>query len=100
MECNNKLIAEGSKQKVPIRLLLLEQSDQGLLFAPAFPVSTIWFGSCADPEGVERGSRQPLENHKAIGFLINTGMDTMGSPKATKTAFNVRPPFARQGNAI
>ena len=38
----------------------------------------------------------PLINHKIIGFLINTGLDHMENHKATKTAFNVGPPSARQ----
>ena len=33
--------------------------------------------------------RTCLENHKAIGFLINTGPDPMENHKATKPAFNV-----------
>ena len=30
-----------------------------------------------------------LENHKAIAFLIKTGLDQMENYKATKPAFNV-----------
>ena len=40
------------------------------------------------------------ENHKALGFRINTGLDLMENHKATKAAFNVGPPSARQRNAI
>ena len=46
------------------------------------------------------GTPPPLENHKAIGFLINTGLVPMENHKATKTAFNVWPPWTRQQNAI
>ena len=48
--------------------------------------------SCTDPEG-DRGSGPPppLENHKAIGLVINTGLDPMENHKATKPAFNVGP---------
>ena len=52
--------------------------------------------SCADPEG-GRGVGGPdphLENHKAIGFLINTGTDPMENYEATKPAFNVGPSSA------
>ena len=31
------------------------------------------------------------ENHKNIGFLRNTGVDTLENHKATKRAFNVGP---------
>ena len=41
---------------------------------------------CADPEGVTRAP--PLKNHKAIGFLSNTGPDPMEHHKATKLAFH------------
>ena len=44
-----------------------------------------------------RGSREG-ENYKAIGFLIITGPDPMENHKATKPAFNVGPPSARQRN--
>ena len=53
----------------------------------------------ADPEG-GTGDRTPSENHKNIGFLINTGPDSLKNHKATKPAFNVRPPSAHQRNAI
>ena len=46
------------------------------------------------------GGPDHLENHKAIGFLINTGLDPMENHKATKTAFNVGPPSVRQQDAI
>ena len=50
--------------------------------------------------GGGRGSGLSLEKHKAIGFLINTGLGPMENRKATKAAFNVGPPSARQRNAI
>ena len=48
----------------------------------------------------DRGSGPPLENHKAIGFLINADPDPLEDHKATKPAFNVGPSLARQRNAI
>ena len=50
--------------------------------------------------GGGRGSGQSLEKHKAIGFLINTGLGPIENHKATKAAFNVGPPLARQRNAF
>ena len=46
---------------------------------------------CRSREGI--GGPDPLENHKAIGFLIITGLDPMENHKATKAEFNVGPPF-------
>ena len=55
----------------------------------------------ADPRGGgDSGSGPPLKNHKNIGFLINTGPDSLKNHKATKPAFNFGPPSAHQGNAI
>ena len=45
---------------------------------------------------VGQGVQTPLENHKAIEFLINTGLDPKENHKATMTAFNVGPPSAHQ----
>ena len=42
----------------------------------------------------------PMKNHKAIRLLSNTGPDPLELHKATKSTFNVRPPLARQRNAI
>ena len=43
----------------------------------------------------------PLKNHKInIGFLSNTGPDTLKNHKAAKPEFNVGPSSARQRNAI
>ena len=53
---------------------------------------------CADPEKGGRGSGPPLENHKAIGFLSNTGPDPIKNHKATKPAFNVWSSSVRQRN--
>ena len=39
--------------------------------------------------GVTGGPTSPLENHKNIGFLSNTGPDPLKNHKATKPAFNV-----------
>ena len=46
------------------------------------------------------GSRPPLKNHKAIGFLSNTSPDPLKNHKATKPAANVGPSSARHRNAI
>ena len=51
---------------------------------------------CADREtrgggGTGGPDPYPLENHKAIGFLGNTGPDSLANHKATKPAFNVGP---------
>ena len=43
-----------------------------------------------------RGGGTPLENHKNIGFLSNTGLDPLKNHKATKPAFNVGLSSARQ----
>ena len=59
-----------------------------------------YFRACTDPEGGDRGSGPLLENHKAIGFHINTGLDPMENHKAAKTAFKVGPPSACQRNTI
>ena len=53
--------------------------------------------SCALPEGEGCG---PMGNHNTIGFLSNTGSEPTKTPKATKSAFNVRPQSAGQRNAI
>ena len=42
----------------------------------------------------------PLKNRKNIGFLSNFGPDPLKNRGATKPAFNVGPPSARQQNAI
>ena len=54
---------------------------------------------------IQRGGQRvqtppPLENHKAIGFLINAGLDPKENYKATMAAFNVGQPSTRQQNAI
>ena len=46
--------------------------------------------------GRDRGSGPPLKNHKNIGFLSNTALDSL----LNKRAYNVGPTFARQRNAI
>ena len=48
-----------------------------------------------DPEGPH-----PLENHKTIRFLSNTGLDPLAIHKAAKSAFNVGQLLARERNAI
>ena len=35
------------------------------------------------------GDPDPPENHKNIGFLINTGPDPLKNYRATKPAFNI-----------
>ena len=56
--------------------------------------------ACANPDGGTGGPTSPLENHKNIGFLSNTGPDPLKNLKATKPAFNVGLSSARQRNAI
>ena len=57
--------------------------------------------SLADPDGGTRSKTHALlENHKAIGLLINTGPDPMENHKATKSAFNVGPSSVSQRNAM
>ena len=56
--------------------------------------------SWADPEGRTGGPDPPPEKSQNIGFLSNTGPDPLKNHKATKPAFNVGPPSARQRNAI
>ena len=41
-----------------------------------------------------------MKNHKAIGFLSNTGPDPLKNHKATKPAFSVGPSSVHQRNAI
>ena len=45
-------------------------------------------------------SGPPLKNHKAIGFLGDTGLDPLKNYNAIKPAFNVRSSSARKRNAI
>ena len=40
--------------------------------------------ACRDPDEGRRVPRTPLENHKTIGFLSNTGLDPLKNHKATK----------------
>ena len=42
----------------------------------------------------------PLKSHKAIGFFSNNGPKPLINHKATKPAFNVGPSSAHQRNAI
>ena len=42
----------------------------------------------------------PLNNYKNKGFLSNTDPDSLKNQEATKPAFHVEPPSARQQNAI
>ena len=48
----------------------------------------------------KRGGIRNLKIHKNIGFLSNSCPDPLKNYKATKPAFNVGPPSARQRNAI
>ena len=50
--------------------------------------------------GGGRASRPPDKITKNIGFISNTGPDTLKSHKAAKQAFNVGPSSACQQNAI
>ena len=53
---------------------------------------------CADPEGGGGGAglRTTLKNHKNVRFLSSTGTDPLKNHKATKPAFNLGSPSARQ----
>ena len=44
--------------------------------------------------GGDRGSGPSLKNHKHIGVLSNTGLDSLNNHKATKPAFTVGPYMA------
>ena len=55
--------------------------------------------TCVDLEGGQR-VWTPLNIHKNIGFLSNTGPDPLKNHKTTKPEFNVGPSLARQRNAI
>ena len=49
---------------------------------------------CAGHVWIQRGwagGQDPLENHKNLGFLSNTGPDPLTNHKATKPEFNVGP---------
>ena len=65
-----------------------------------------YYPSFADPKGGggDRGSDphplNPMKNHKAIGFLINTGPDPLFKHEDTKPAFNVGPSSARFSDNI
>ena len=41
-----------------------------------------------------------MKNHKNIGFVSNTGPDTMKNHKSTKLAFNVGPSSERPLNGV
>ena len=57
--------------------------------------------SLADPEGGGgAGGPGPLNDHKNIVFLCNTGPDPLKNQKATKPALIIGPSSARQRNAI
>ena len=49
----------------------------------------------SDPGG-EQGVWTPLINHKAFGFLSNTGPDPLKNQRLTKPAFDLRLSAARQ----
>ena len=46
------------------------------------------------------GPDPSLKSHKAIGFLSNTGWDSLKNREATKPAFNVGLSSARQHNTF
>ena len=48
----------------------------------------------ADPEGVGRAEK----SQKYIGFLSNTGLDSLKNHKATKPVFNVGPSSCPKSN--
>ena len=50
-------------------------------------------------QGVWTPPPLPLKNHKNIGFLSKSSPDPLKNHKATKPAFTVGPPLARQRSA-
>ena len=56
--------------------------------------------TCGYREGTGGPDPIPMKNHKVIGFLSNTGPDSLKNDKTTQPAFNVKPSSARQRNAI
>ena len=65
------------------------------------PSNTVETDMCGSRGGGGRGSGSlHLKNHKNIGFLSNTGLDSLKNQKATKPAFNVGPSSTRQRNTI
>ena len=72
---------------------------QNLYFLVTFD-AVVYLSTYADPEGGGGGAGgpdpQPLENHKAIRFLSNTGPNPLENHEATKPAFNVGPSSACQ----
>ena len=54
------------------------------------------FQTWADPERGGQGVLTPPEKSQNIGFLSNTGLDSLENHKATKPAFNSGPLSARQ----
>ena len=63
-----------------------------------YELDSYWLTACVDPEG-GRGSVPPKKSQN-IGFLSNTGLDTLKNHKTTKPALNVMPSSTRQRNAI
>ena len=52
--------------------------------------------TCEHPERGWAGEGGLGPNHKSIGFLTNTGSESLENHKATKPAFNAGPSSARQ----
>ena len=58
--------------------------------------TVFYCNSHARIKGGDSGSGPPLKNHRNIGFLSNTDLDSLKN----KLAYNVGPTFASQRNAI
>ena len=84
------------KVVAPLSVLILQKT-----FEPEFDPYSICvkLNYMGGSRGVTE-ARIPLENHKNIGFLSNTGPDPLKKHKATKPAFNFWPLSARQRNTI
>ena len=75
---------------------------KGLKQSLAIPIALVRAVSCVDPDGGGGGQgvwTHP-ENHKNIGFLSNTGPDSLKNHKTIKPAFSVGSSSARLRNAI
>ena len=68
------------------------------LFYGALKFRVCYMHMCGSRGG--QGVRNPLKNHKNVGFLSKTDPDPLDNHKATKPAFNVGPLSDRQRNAI
>ena len=94
-------LQEKHKKTLQKRTLRLKKADVIPLFTRPPQVG---FHARIQRAGGGGGGRGPvdsnMENHKAIGFLSNTGPDPRENHKTTKPAINVGPSSAHQRNTI